>query len=452
MWVELPASRCALAGFVFGLGLYGVGISWIYISLHEFGGAHPALAIALVFTLAIVLSLFIAIVGYIQAKIPASARWRFLLLLPALWVFVEWIRSWAFTGFPWLYAGYTQTDSWLGSFAPVFGVYGSSFVVCFIAGLIALLSIEGIKSKYCYSFLAAVLVVSFALDQADWIDTHEQPIRVSIIQGDINIADKWNANEVHKHLTFYVNESRNQVNSDLVIWPEIALPYTTSKLEKLRLWKLLSDLPQDYLLGALEDKETNEGPIYYNSAIGITDKSSVQVYRKKHLVPFGEFTPFRKLLGWLESYILIPASDMLRYELPQNPLRLAGQLAGISICYEDAFSSSVRSMLPEASYLINISEDAWFGTRLAPHQRLQISKMRAIETARPVLRAANQGISAAINHQGKIIDQLPQSQGKVLQTVIVPVTGTTPYVAFGVFPILTICIIGIAIPLLRRYY
>ena len=252
------------------------------------------------------------------------------------------------------------------------------------------------------------------------------PIDVAVIQADISVEEKWEVNRARRNFEFFVKQSEalgTPEGPDLIIWPEIALANTDKHLEKLQLWRLLMNLSPDFLIGVVEEQQQDETDVYYNSAFGITD--DVQKYRKRRLVPFGEFTPMRSLLGWLDNFIEIPASDFSSYKENQSPMMLAGQPVGVSICYEDAFPQEILNMLPESTFLINISEDAWFGEWLSPYQRLQMSRMRAMETARPVVRAANQGISAAIDHKGEISAVLPQSAGHVMTAQIRPTTGAT---------------------------
>ena len=268
-----------------------------------------------------------------------------------------------------------------------------------------------------------------------------------VVQGDVSVIEKWDRNNAIRLLDYFVTESRAIADADLIIWPEIALSYPDTHLEKIGLWNILGEHTADFLVGTLEEEIELETTRYYNSAYGISE-DDLQKYRKARLVPFGEYTPFRRWLDWLNELVSLPASDMTTYEPPQQPLLLAGQLAGVSICYEDAFPSDIIKMLPAATYLVNISEDAWFGDRLAPHQRLQMSRMRAIESARPVVRAANKGISASIDHRGQVIDQLEQSEGKVLKTTIVPTSGTTPFVRYGFIPLLILCVVLIGLTII----
>ena len=446
IWSGSSAKICAWSGFVFGLGFFGFGIHWIYNSLHDFGSAAPALAAFMVLALVCVLSLLVAVCGYVQARFHTSIPIRCLAVIPASWVSVEWIRSWLLTGFPWLYSGYSQTDSWLSGWAPILGVLGVSFMVCLLAGALVCWARQGFRVDI-FALVLVVVMVGYLGKSINWTTSSHSPINVAIIQGDVDILDKWDYRKALSNLNFYVKQSQALNNQDLVIWPEIAVVQTDKRLEKLQLWRMLMNLEPDFLLGVVEEQADGQKSAHYNSAYGITNE--IQKYRKRHLVPFGEFTPFRSLLGWLNEYIDIPESDFTSYKEIQEPLVLAGQPASISICYEDAFPQEFLGMLRQSTYLINLSEDAWFGQWLAPFQRLQMSRMRALEFARPVLRAANKGISASIDHKGNIVAQLAQSEGKVLRTQITPTSGETFYVRFGNFPVLILCAVVLILVVVR---
>ncbi len=432
---------------MFALGFYGFGIHWIFTSLHDFGAAAPGLAGFMVFALACLLSFLVAVGGYLQARLQISMTLRCLAVIPAIWVTVEWVRSWILTGFPWLYIGYSQTDSWLSGWAPILGVLGVSFMVCLIAGVL----VHSYRNGFRVDIVVIAIVIALAgfwSKAIEWAAESHRPIDVAIVQADVGILDKWNFQNARSNLEFFVRQTEALKNQDLVIWPEIAVVQTDKRLEKLQLWRLLKDLAPDVLLGLVEEQQNGDGEIYYNSAYGISDK--VQKYRKRHLVPFGEFIPFRSVLGWLDNYIEIPESDFTSYDGFQSPLILAGQPAAVSICYEDAFPQEIFDMLPESTYMINLSEDAWFGDRLAPFQRLQMSRMRAMEAARPILRAANKGISASVDHRGNVIAQLTQDEGKVLKTQITPKSGSTPYIRFGDKPVLLLCALVFMLAVVRK--
>ena len=449
IWDRSNASVAAWSGFVFGLGFYGFGIHWIYNSLHDYGGAAPVLAGFMVFALVCFLAVLIAACGKLQARWQTTTIIRCLIVIPASWVVVEWMRSWLLTGFPWLYVGYSQTDNWLAGWAPFGGVFTVSFMVCVLAGVLVCL----LKTQQRLNLLVLVLnvvVIGYWGSTREWTDSVLAPIDVAVIQADISVEEKWEVNRARRNFEFFVKQSEalgTPEGPDLIIWPEIALANTDKHLEKLQLWRLLMNLSPDFLIGVVEEQQQGETDVYYNSAFGITDE--VQKYRKRRLVPFGEFTPMRSLLGWLDNFIEIPASDFTSYKENQSPMMLAGQPVGVSICYEDAFPQEILNMLPKSTFLINISEDAWFGEWLSPYQRLQMSRMRAMETARPVVRAANQGISAAIDHKGEISAVLPQSAGHVMAAQIRPTTGATFYVRYGDTPVIVLCV-GLLILIVLR--
>ena len=445
IWCRADARTCAWSGFAFGLGFFGFGIHWIYNSLYLFGAAAPPLAAFMVLALVSTLSLLIAVGGYLQARIATTPNLRCLALIPSVWVLVEWLRSWFLSGFAWLYLGYSQTDNWLAGWAPLGGVYAVSLVICVITGAVVLCVLKGVRMKPIV-VVTVLVAIGFWGKSMNWTTASHAPIDVAIIQGDISIWDKWNARKARLNLNYFVEESQKLDESDLVIWPEIAVSQTDKRLEKLRMWRLLMSYPPQFLIGVIEEYD-QESNLHYNSAYGITD--AIEKYRKHRLVPFGEFTPFRSLLGWLDAFIEIPQSDFGSYSGEQQPLMLAGQPAGVSICYEDSFPQEILRMLPESTYLINLSEDAWFGSRIAPFQRIQMSRMRAMETARPVLRAANKGISASIDHRGNIVDQLAQTEGKVLRTQVTPKSGATPFVRFGTLPLLILCAVLLALSVLH---
>lgn len=442
LWRDQSAMRSFWFGFAYGFGQFLVGVSWVYVSLHTYGHMPPLLAAVSVVLFVGLLALFPAIVGILQAWLrqPENVWYSFfqlVLVTPVLWVGMEWIRGWILTGFPWLSLGYSQVGHLLANLAPWMGVYGVSFFVAMLAVLLTSLFCyrQNILRMSALLTIFGIALLSWAAGGIEWGVVSGKPIRVALVQGNVGLTDKWNPAKHKVILNSYLSLSDQHQDSDLIIWPEAALPIYIDQLPDV-FWMRLRQHPADFVFGALERQPLIGNVKIYNSAVGFGKSGSAQIYRKRHLVPFGEFLPFEFALKGLLHYLQIPMSDFSGWQGRQAPFHLVGHKMGLSICYEDAFQTEVTGSLPEASLLANISEDAWFGDSLAPHQRLQMAQMRSLETARPMLRAANTGISAVIDHRGRIVKQSPQFQRLVLSVKVQPMQGTTPFVKYGNTPIL----------------
>lgn len=429
-WEDAPA-RCAFRrGFLFGAAMFGIGVSWVYVSLHDYGFMPAPLAVTLVALFVGFLALFPAIVGALQARFAPSPL-RLIVLLPALWVLAEWVRSWLLTGFPWLTLGYSQIDAPLAGLAPYLGVFGVSAGVAFSAGLLAAAVLAPRRAAHYGAVIAALWLLAWGVGQVDWVRPVDGPLRVALVQGNIPLDIKWQPEARQAIIDLYTRLSDEQRNVDLVVWPETAVPGYLDALGPQFLRSLdVGRTPRDVIFGVIERRDHAEHERVYNSVAAVGPGAS-GVYRKQHLVPFGEYLPLRRWLGWLLDYLHIPMSDFSSWSGPQRPIEAAGQRIGVSICYEDAFANEVTRALPKATLLVNVSEDAWFGDSFAPYQHLQIAQMRARESARPLLSATNTGITAAIAPDGHIVAVAPLFQRHVLVAKVQPMTGTTPYVRMG---------------------
>ncbi|MDH3640238.1 MAG: apolipoprotein N-acyltransferase, partial [Gammaproteobacteria bacterium] len=359
LWLNCSPKQGALVGFLYGLGLFGVGVSWVYVSLHDFGGMPVALAGVTVVLFVLVLAAFPAAVGWAQARWFRSGLLRASVVIPALWVIAEWSRGWVLTGFPWLALGYTQVGNGLSGFAPLAGVYAVSAAAAVTAGaLAALVHAPGIPRLVLATLIAAGLwAMGLGLSHWEWVRPFGQPKPVTLVQGNVPLLVKWAPEQRLRVLKTYRDLSRNS-NSQLVVWPESAIPYYIDELSpEFRQW--LRGHPADFVLGVLERRSQSGKTAYYNSVLAVSRETSL--YRKVHLVPFGEYLPFASLLGWLLDYLHIPMSDFSSWQGPQELSNAAGLALGITVCYEDAFPGEVRKALPEATLLVNVSEDAWFG-------------------------------------------------------------------------------------------
>ena len=436
----------ARLGFAFGFGLFGAGISWLYVALHDYGGMPMLLAATAIALFAALLALFPAAVGYAQARLRAHFGGRegmasylvLALLIPALWVLLEWLRGLLLTGFPWLAMGYAQAaDSPLAGYAPLFGVYGVSLVTAVSAGLLVFLwqarpgkqGRQGQQGKIALGVLMVLWLGGAALRNVEWTSPQGEPLKVSLLQGNIEQGVKFNEGSLIGTIETY----RRLVQSSdarLIVLPETALPL------------LRHDLPENYIHILRNQVIANAGDIliglferdrglYYNSVMSLGSSAS-QSYRKNHLVPLGEFIPLRPVLGWLINDLLqIPMSDQARGGERQQVLRVAGQKVAVDICYEDVFGEEIIRYLPEATLLVNVTNDAWYGKSIAAMQHNQISQMRALETGRMMLRATNTGVTSIIGQHGDILQMLPQHEEGVLTGMVQGYSGSTPYVRWG---------------------
>ncbi len=432
LWQAISPKRGFWRGFLYGIGMFGVGVSWVLISIHQFGNIPllSSLFLTLVFVLG--MALYPAVLGWLVTRFfPEETIFKTLLILPAAWTLLEWVRSWLFTGFPWLSLGYSQIDSPLSGFAPLLGVYGLSWLVVLTASL-GLLVWERRNWKWGGSVLLMVVIIwgsGWFLREVDWTTAVGKPISVVLVQGNIPQDFKWVPSFQEPTLQRYLDQTQPHLDANLIIWPESAIPmFYHQALDVLEnLYNQHVTQGVDFLIGIPIMEKDEE---YFNGVVSLSS-SPIGFYYKRHLVPFGEYIPFQKSLGdWLQ-FLNIPMSEFSAGQEGQPNLLGAGLSLGVSICYEDAFGGLVRSGLPEAQLLVNVSNDAWFGDSLAPHQHLEIARMRALETGRYLLRATNTGISAVIDVKGKVVAQAPQFEIFSLRATATPYEGTTPYVRFG---------------------
>lgn len=445
LWHTASPRLAAWRGYLFGLGFFGGGVSWIYYSLHDFGRMPPPLAGAMVALFVGFLAGYPALLGGLQARVRGNGV-RLLVFLPAAWVLLEWVRGWFLTGFPWLHLGYSQIDTALAGFAPYLGVYGVSWFVALCAGLLAFAA-RGLKTVRARVLALAAIAAIFAggagLGRIEWTHPAGAPIPAALIQANIDLSVKWRPAARERILQDYVTLTRAALNPDgadtprLIVWPETAAPAYLDQLDGDYLPRLTAELTARgaaLVFGTIERDSERDGSAVYNSIVSI-DGERRAVYRKRHLVPFGEYLPLSNWLAWLLDYLHIPMSDFSAGSGAPAPLFAAGQPLGVSICYEDAFGEEVIQTLPAATLLVNVSEDAWFGDSLAPHQHLQMARMRARETGRYLLRATNTGVSAIIAPDGRLLATAPQFATYSVRAAVQPLTGATPYVRAGNWPI-----------------
>lgn len=434
LWRQCGSSRqAARLGLAFGLGLYGGGIYWIYISLHEFGGMPVWMAVFATFCLCAFMALFPMLVGWLAKRWCSDrAGTLFMVAAAVLWALSDWVRSWIFTGFPWLALGYSQVPfSPLAGFAPVFGIYGVSLLAALAAGLIALWQERALRRRIVLG-LALLWIAGSLLKLVEWSKPEGEPVAVALVQGNISQHIKWRPEQIEDTLARYFDLTLAQ-DARLVILPEIAFPLTLDRIADSYLGQLEAHAERnngDLLFGAVELQDGQ----YYNSMFSL-GSAEPQVYRKSHLVPFGEFIPLKSVFGWIyRDWLNIPLTDISRGSIYQEPMHIAGQRVAVNICYEDVFGEEIIRQLPEASLLVNASNDAWYGESIAADQHLQMSQARALETGRMMLRATNTGATAIIDTHGYVLAHAPHFETTVLQGEAQGYSGATPYVRWGNWP------------------
>ena len=420
--------RVILIGWVFGLGYFGFGVYWLYNSLHDFGNASPPMAAALAALMIICISLFpaLTLVSWKLAQ-RVLGQWT-IWLLPLLWFAFEWLKGWILTGFPWLSLGYSQVDSPLHGFAPFIGVYGLS-AVCV---LLSVALIRVVRNRQ-YLHIALVVLIpglAISIQNIDWTEPQSTPLRVTIVQGNIPQEIKWQYDQRQNIFDIYWRETNKNWDSDLIVWPETAIPGRSENIEQSVLIPMSIAATQQgssILTGVVVSE--SEKNIFYNSMLLLG--SNQGAYHKRHLVMFGEYYPLRWLLDFMRSFIDIPYSDLTSGSRNQPLMSVNETRLGVSICFENVFSRDIMTALPEANLLVNASNDAWFGDSLAPHQHLQIAQMRALETGRPMVRSTNTGISAFIDYRGRIIESTEQFNTQSITREMLGRIGVTPFYYFA---------------------
>ncbi len=434
LWERATPRQAFLLGWAWGAGLMGFGIFWVHHSIAQFGGLDLPLAVAITLLFALSLALFYGLAGWLARRFFPEAS---LLAWPAIWGLLEWTRSWFLTGFTWLSLGYSQIDTPLEGYAPLAGVYGLSLLVVLSAALL-------LRWRSPWILLLPLLWGGgWLLQQVEWSRPAGAPFQVALVQPNIPQAIKWRSEQFEPTLRLLADLTDQAREARLVVWPETAVPAFASRVETAVLEPLQRKFIREertLLLGIATD---DGGGRYYNAMVSL-GASGRGEYRKRHLVPFGEYMPLKPLLEPLVELLAIPMSDFTPGDGGKPLLRLAGYPAGISICYEDTFGDEVAAALPEAAFLVNASNDAWFGDSLAPHQHLEMARMRALETGRWLLRATNTGISALIDGKGRVRQQLAQFERGVVKGEVQPLSGTTPYARWPDGPVVVLALIMLA--------
>ena len=438
-WDKASPQRCAWLGFCFGAGTFLAGTYWLYTSIHVFGQAPVWIAFILMLGLVAIMGAYHALVGWLAARwLPRTGSLPWLLGLPALWVLIEWLRGWVLSGFPWLALGYSQIDSPLAGFAPIGGVYLVSLLVAVSSGALFLL----IRGTGPQRMLAGVLLLAAwgggaLLHGREWTQRTDGAVTVSLVQGAISQDLKWQEENYDYTLKLYRDLTQQALGSQLIVWPEAALPGLAHELEDYlkTLYLQTRASGSDMVMGLLRYDTGRKQ--YRNGILAMSD--DLEWYYKRRLVPFGEFFPVPRFVRRWMRLMSLPYVDFAPGDQNQGPLHAAGITLGATICYEDAYGSQMLAILREATVLVNVSNDAWFGDSTAPHQHLEIARMRALEAGRYLLRATNNGITVIIGPTGEIRERIEQFEPGVLKSTVYPRTGLTPYARVGNVAAISLC-------------
>ncbi|MBF7682279.1 apolipoprotein N-acyltransferase [Acinetobacter sp. B5B] len=439
---ERSAPQAFILGWCYGIGLWFVGAFWLYTSIHEYGDTSSPVSVLLIGLLALVMGLFSAVSSWVYKRFFPETPLTF----TPIWILFEWLKTWLFTGFPWLFVGYAFTQAYLDAYAPLLGVFGVSFVAVFIATA----CVELFKKRFFW--LIPILIVllgawgasliSFVTPKAD------QPLSVSLIQGNIPQDLKWQEAYQYKTLDIYSALSASEWGRDLVLWPESSIPMLQTSVQPFidQVTEHARQTGSAWGVGMLyydvKASEQAQQLLLYN-ALMLSGQNASGLYKKQRLVPFGEYIPMAGLLKWVLPALQNDPSGggMSAGQAPQPHLTIKHHALGVAICYEVAYPNLTRLNAIGSDYMTTISNDAWFTGTAGPWQHLQMVQMRAKENGRWFMRATNTGVTAFINEHGQIVAQAPQDKALVLRHDVPAFTGQTMYSRLGDSPILLFSVI-----------
>lgn len=436
--INCPLRQTFSLGFTFGLGYFGLGVSWVIVSIHDYGQLNYFLAGISTLAFIVYLALFPALSSWSFKRLSTDCnKLLTMFLFSSLWCFSEYMRSVLFTGFPWLLIGTSQIDTPLRYLAPIVGHYGLSLLCAFLAALLALgIREQALKRVYFLSVFVLIMIIPAAGKYIHWTEVSPTPVSLGVIQGNLSMRDKWDEALFWKLLKYYETNTKKLLGKQLIILPESAIPLPANYLEEY-----LDNLNQNALsakssviLGILQPTNESE-TTYYNSIISLGLAGGEHI--KRRLVPFGEYIP--KPFVAINRWMNLPEPNILPGKPNQELMFIDGHPIASLICYEIAYPNLVRLQMPMAQWIVSISDNGWFGRSLASYQQLQMAQMLSLLTSRYQVVANNDGLSSVINEQGEIIDSLPPFSSGILQSEIHPVEGVTPWILWNEYPSLIFC-------------
>ncbi|WP_444889584.1 apolipoprotein N-acyltransferase [Microbulbifer sp. DLAB2-AA] len=447
--------------FCYGLGLYATGGSWVYVSITNFGNSSPPLGFALTASFVALMAALLAAPFYFLGRFTAN-KFSFALAFAALWFISEWFRSWMFTGFPWLFAGYAHLETWLSGWAPVVSVYGIGLFLALSGAVIALAAsgrLSPLKRPAHIVLIGAAIVpwpLGAALANIQWTQAEGGIITVGLVQANIPQEKKWLPEFRGETISRYQEGTRtlSERDVDVIIWPEAALPMLYGQAPNLMqaLQRNAEKTGIDLISGILYDTHSpvdNSRKVHNSAAVF---GRSPSVYHKRHLVPFGEYVPLEELIRGTIEFFNLPTSFIRSGPDQQGPLNAAGARWAPLICYEIVYPRLVADSALTSQVLLTISNDAWFGESIGPLQHMQMAQMRALETGRYLVRGTNTGVTAIVDPRGLIIEQLPQFEQANMSGDIRAMHGSTPFMLAGIFSVFALALpmLALAVILNRK--
>lgn len=453
---QLTPKAAAGRGWCYGFGLFASGVSWVYVSIHDFGAASPALAGLLTLGFVAGLALFFALLGWLWARWfrREQAPLADALAFAALWLALDALRGWVLTGFPWLYVGYSQLHGPLAGLAPLGGVWLLSFCIALSAALLVNLPhlrTHKMQLAAALALLAAPWIAGLGLSQHAWTQSKSQPLMVAAVQGNVAQSMKWDPKKLEMQLLLYRDMTFRSRPADLIIWPETAVPILKEHAAGyLDMMAGFSQQRDAALITGVPVRQPNAaGEMrYYNGLTAVG--AGTGTYLKQKLVPFGEYVPLQEVLRGLIAFFDLPMSDFARGEPGQPLLQAKGLQIAPYICYEVVYPEFAAGLAAQSDLLLTVSNDAWFGRSIGPLQHLQMAQMRALEAGRWMIRATNNGITVLIDPRGRITEQVPQFEEAVLYGEVTPMQGLTPYLRWRSWPLIVVCTLLLGFALLKR--
>ncbi|ADU91318.1 apolipoprotein N-acyltransferase [Taylorella equigenitalis] len=479
-------SKTYLKAFTFGLAHFAFGLYWIYNSVHGFGYIHPIISWSIVLAFAAFLALFPVLAIFIFRKVQGLnfVGFKAPIIFSASWTAAELLRGYLLTGFPWLNLAYAHAQSPIGAWAPVLGSYGMTFMATLLSGFVSLWVLrKNIRKevRFAQFGIIAILVSCIGLKSIDWSKPYGGLTSIRLVQSNIVQDLKYNPLKLNTILDRNIELAMLPAGDsnqppELVLFSETILPSTQRSIP-LSFWTRILTLAHQneaqFILGINHetDSQTTENQLDYpydlhntlllinkdtdvNSLYDTSVHNNLIKYDKKHLVPFGEMVP--SYVRWFVNLIGLPFIDFKSGSDRQNNFSINGQYVAPNICYEDIFGSELLPSLfshegnPGATILYNASNLMWFGNSSALGQHLEMSKVRARETSRPIVRATNTGATAHISHEGKVLASLPYETTGVLDVLVQGRTGLTLYARISDWGILVLVLGILLIGLLYR--